>query len=103
VQDSRQTSYVSAHGSDPVLLSSVCRACRIKNQPLPNKQLLLEEDLLPLLPVNSSTGSMSVTQMQVCCQLAALSTPSHEICPVADHSILLTCESEAWVSSIGGC
>jgi len=42
-----------------------CRACRIKNQPLPNKQLLLEEDLLPLLPANSSTGSMSVTQMQV--------------------------------------
>ena len=41
------------------------RACRIKNQPLPNKQLLLEEDLLPLLPVNSSTGSMSITQMQV--------------------------------------
>lgn len=42
-----------------------CRACRIKNQPLPNKQLLLEEDLLPLLPANSSTGTMSVTQMQV--------------------------------------
>jgi hypothetical protein len=42
-----------------------CRACRIKNQPLPNKQLLLEEDLLPLMPLNSGTGSMSVTQMQV--------------------------------------
>jgi hypothetical protein len=44
----------------------MCRACRIKNQPLPNKQLLLEEDLLPLMPINSSTGTMSVTQMQVC-------------------------------------
>jgi hypothetical protein len=43
----------------------MCRACRIKNQPLPNKQLLLEEDLLPLMPINSSTGTMSVTQMQV--------------------------------------
>lgn len=66
-----------------MLSSSVCRACRIKNQPLPNKQLLLEEDLLPLLPVNSSTGSMSVTQMQVRSQ-AVLSTPPHDICPDAD-------------------
>ena len=43
------------------------RACKIKNSPLPNKQLLLEEDLLPLLPTNSTqTGNMSMMQMQVC-------------------------------------
>jgi hypothetical protein len=43
------------------------RACRIKNSPLPNKQLLLEEDLLPLLPANAtaSGNSMSMMQMQV--------------------------------------
>jgi hypothetical protein len=42
------------------------RACRIKNSPLPNKQLLLEEDLLPLLPANATaSGNMSMMQMQV--------------------------------------
>ncbi|KAF6261928.1 P-loop containing nucleoside triphosphate hydrolase protein [Scenedesmus sp. NREL 46B-D3] len=42
------------------------RACRIRNSPLPNKQLLLEEDLLPLLPANAAAGggSMSMIQMQ---------------------------------------
>jgi hypothetical protein len=43
------------------------RACRIRNSPLPNKQLLLEEDLLPLLPANATAigNSMSMMQMQV--------------------------------------
>lgn len=42
------------------------RACKIKNMPLQNKQLLLEEDLLPLLPANTpQTGNMSMMQMQV--------------------------------------
>ncbi|WIA34627.1 hypothetical protein OEZ86_012944 [Tetradesmus obliquus] len=43
------------------------RACRIKNSPLANKQLLLEEDLLPLLPANAtaSGNTMSMMQMQM--------------------------------------
>jgi kinesin family protein 4/21/27 len=43
------------------------RACKIKNSPLPNKQLMMEEDLLPLLPANAtaSGNSMSMMQMQV--------------------------------------
>jgi hypothetical protein len=47
------------------------RACRIRNQPLPNQQLLLEEDLLPLLPAGAAAaagggaGALSLTQMQL--------------------------------------
>jgi hypothetical protein len=43
------------------------RACKIKNSPLANKQLMMEEDLLPLLPANAtaSGNSMSMMQMQV--------------------------------------
>lgn len=44
------------------------RACRIKNTPITNKQLLLEEDLLPLLPDGAAAaGNMSMMQMQVSC------------------------------------
>eukprot|EP00879_Flechtneria_rotunda_P021695 GHRR01022875.1.p1 GENE.GHRR01022875.1~~GHRR01022875.1.p1 ORF type:complete len:1033 (+),score=433.02 GHRR01022875.1:114-3212(+) len=45
------------------------RACKIKNSPLPNKQLLLEEDLLPLMPGSAggaaANGQMSNVQMQL--------------------------------------
>lgn len=40
------------------------RACKIKNSPLPNKFLTLEEDLLPMIPANSTGFNM--IQMQVC-------------------------------------
>ena len=40
------------------------RACRIKNTPLPNKFLTLEEDLLPMLPANVQ-GAFNMVQVQV--------------------------------------
>lgn len=73
-RDAAVTEHKASHAASHVYATSkhvvsawcsVCRACRIKNQPVANKQLLLEEDLLPLMPANSSTCTMSVTQMQV--------------------------------------
>lgn len=40
------------------------RACHIKNTPLPNKFTMLEEDLLPSVPMNAA-GGLGLVQLQV--------------------------------------
>ena len=43
--------------------TNLCRACKIKNTPLPAKYMTLEEDLLPMLP--DGGASMGMVQIQV--------------------------------------
>lgn len=51
--------------NDPGITSPPCRACSIKNSPLPNKFTTLEEDLLPMLPSAGGAPGLGMLQLQV--------------------------------------
>ena len=60
------------------------RACSIQNQPLPNKFLMMEEDLLPTAPGGALTAAApTVCQRLQCSHGAALACAVLSIVPVA--------------------